>query len=132
MQHLFRLFAHWVSEKSGTSWAFAGATLFVVSWALAGSYFEYSQTWQLFINTGTTILTFLMVFIIQNTQNREARATQLKLDELIRASKPARDNLIDAEDLDDEELELLEEEYRAFRAKTIAAIKHKRERRSHA
>jgi low affinity Fe/Cu permease len=87
----------------------------VLAWALTGPIFHFSDTWQLVINTGTTILTFLMVFLIQNTQNRDARAIQLKLDELIRAMGKARNSLLDLESLSDEELDQLTEEFRRFR-----------------
>jgi low affinity Fe/Cu permease len=104
----------------GTSWAFvlAGATVLV--WALSGPAFDFSTTWQLLINTGTTIMTFLMVFIIQNTQNRDARAIHLKLDELIEAMSNARDELIDIEDATDDEINLLQKQYSEFREKVGA------------
>jgi low affinity Fe/Cu permease len=95
----------------GSKWGFAGAALIVVIWALLGPLFHYSNTWQLVINTGTTIVTFLMVFLIQNTQNRDARAMNLKLDELIRAIDKARDTMIDIENLSDRELEKLHAKY---------------------
>src|SRR5438128_11694129 len=85
MHQFFRKFSHWTSEKVGSPWAFVIAVLAILIWAIAGPYEGFSENWQLVINTGTTILTFLMVFLIQNTQNRDARAIQLKLDELIRA-----------------------------------------------
>lgn len=94
---------------------FLGATAVVVVWAFSGGLFDYSNTWQLVINTGTTIVTFLMVFLIQNTQNRDGKAVQLKLDELIRASS-ARDTFIDLEDLTDEELELVSKEFQRLQA----------------
>jgi low affinity Fe/Cu permease len=95
----------------GSKWGFAGAAVIVVIWALLGPLFHYSNTWQLVINTGTTIVTFLMVFLIQNTQNRDARAINLKLDELIRAVDKARDTMIDIENLSDLELEKLHAKY---------------------
>ena len=125
MHRVFHRFAHWVSECAGSPWTFAIAVAVILSWALAGPFMGFSPGWQLFINTGTTILTFLMVFIIQNTQNREAQATQLKLDELIRAIEPARDYLIDIENLDDEDLAELHREFSAFRARKIAELKSK-------
>jgi low affinity Fe/Cu permease len=88
----------------GSAWAFAGAIVILIVWGLTGPVFHYSDTWQLIINTGTTIVTFLMVFLIQNTQNRDAKAIQLKLDELIRALKGARNQLVDLENLSDEDL----------------------------
>src|SRR5229473_8080651 len=99
MNKLFRKFAQATSTMVGSSWAFILAVLIIVVWAATGPIFHYSDTWQLVINTGTTIITFLVVFLIQNTQNRDGKALQLKLDELIRASKAARDNFLDIEDL---------------------------------
>ncbi len=93
----------------GTSWAFMVAVAVIVMWAVSGPVFGYSDTWQLVINTGTTIVTFLMVFLIQNTQNRDAKAQHLKLDMLIKATKGAQDNLMDAEELSDDELDRLKE-----------------------
>lgn len=104
MNEIFRKFAQVASDLVGSSWAFLLAVGLLVGWIISGPIFHYSNTWQLFINTITTIVTFLIVFLIQNAQNREAKATQLKLDELIRASY-SRDKLIDAEDMSDEELE---------------------------
>jgi low affinity Fe/Cu permease len=101
----FRIFAKSISNAMGSSWAFLTALVVVVVWAITGPIFNYSQTWQLIINTGTTIVTFLMVFILQNTQNREAKATQLKLDDLIEAQKRTHKHLIGAEEESDEELE---------------------------
>ena len=103
----FARFAASASAWLGSKWAFAGATLVIVIWAATGSLFHYSDTWQLVINTGTTIVTFLMVFLIQNTQNRDARAINLKLNELIRAIDKARDQMIDIESLSDLELDEL-------------------------
>jgi low affinity Fe/Cu permease len=108
----FRIFAQGASVVLGTAWAFAIAILIIVAWAATGPRFHYSDTWQLIINTGTTIVTFLMVFVIQNTQNRDAKAIHLKLDELIRAMKGARNKLVDLERLSDDELEKLEQEFR--------------------
>ena len=99
----FRVFAHRSSVILGSAWAFAGAVLVIVVWLLTGPTFHFSDTWQLIINTATTIITFLMVFLIQNTQNRDAKAVHLKLNELIRAIKDARNELVDLEDLSDEE-----------------------------
>jgi len=126
MHHAFHRFAHAVSSVAGSPWAFLAAVALILGWAAMGPLLGFSTTWQLFINTMTTILTFLMVFIIQNSQNREAQATQLKLDELIKVIEPARDALIDIEDMDDEELARLQEEFKAFRAKKIAEIKGRR------
>jgi low affinity Fe/Cu permease len=107
----FRKFAHRTSSGVGSPWAFLTAVAVIVVWALTGPLFHFSDTWQLVINTGTTIVTFLMVFLIQNTQNRDAVAIHLKLDELIRALKGARNRLVDLEELSDEELETLRQEF---------------------
>ena len=101
----------------GSAWAFATAILVIVIWATTGPMFHFSDTWQLIINTGTTIVTFLMVFLIQNTQNRDAKAVHLKLDEIIRALKKARNELVDLEELSDEELDKLENQFRRLRTK---------------
>lgn len=117
MNELFRKIAHRASLLVGSPLAFAGAVVVVAFWALSGKYFEYSDTWQLVINTGTTILTFLMVFLVQNTQNRDGRAMQLKLDELIRTHKTSRNQLIDLEDLSDAEMEVLHAQFQKIREK---------------
>jgi low affinity Fe/Cu permease len=112
MNEKFRKFSHCVSELAGTSWAFLAAAIVVVIWIITGPVFHYSDTWQLVINTGTTIITFLMVFLIQNTQNRDSKAIQLKLDELIRAVDTARDDMIDIEELSDAQLKQLQSAFR--------------------
>jgi low affinity Fe/Cu permease len=111
----FRVFARHSSQVLGSAWAFIIALLIIVVWGITGPAFHYSDTWQLIINTGTTIVTFLMVFLIQNTQNRDAKAVHLKLDELIRALKGARDNLVDLEKLSDADLKKLEEQFTRLR-----------------
>jgi low affinity Fe/Cu permease len=103
--------AQWISRQCGRPLTFGLAVGIVVIWAMTGPIFHYSDTWQLVINTGTTIVTFLMVFLIQNTQNREASAVQLKLDELIRASAAARNRLLTLEDLSEPELERMKESF---------------------
>jgi len=113
----FRFFAKRSSMMLGSAWAFAAAILIILMWGLTGPMFHYSDTWQLIINTGTTIVTFLMVFLIQNTQNRDAKAVHLKLDEIIRALKGARNELIDLEKLADEELISLEKQFERVRKK---------------
>jgi low affinity Fe/Cu permease len=113
----FRIFARRSSIILGSAWAFAGAVLVIAVWLLTGPTFHFSDTWQLIINTATTIITFLMVFLIQNTQNRDAKAVHLKLDEMIRALKGARNQLVDLEDLSDEELKKLEEQFQRLRKK---------------
>src|SRR6202047_2731384 len=111
----FRIFARRSSMILGSAWAFAGAVLVILVWLLTGPTFHFSDTWQLIIKTGTTIITFLMVFLIQRTHNRDAKAKHLKLDEIIRAIKDARDELVDLEDLSDEELKKLEEQFKQLR-----------------
>ena len=111
----FRVFARKTSSVLGSAWAFAAAILIIIVWAATGPMFHFSDTWQLIINTGTTIVTFLMVFLIQNTQNRDAKAVHLKLDEIIRALGKARNELVDLESLSDEELDKLEEQFRRLR-----------------
>jgi low affinity Fe/Cu permease len=111
MPDFFRKFAHRSSELVGTPWTFLVAVAVVILWALSGPLFGFSDTWQLVINTGTTVVTFLMVFLIQNTQNRDAKAIHLKLDELIRAMNGARNGLLNLEALSDEELKRLQEEF---------------------
>src|SRR6185437_12873353 len=102
-------FSHQATKATGTSGAFVLAVLVIVVWGITGPIFHFSDTWQLVINTGTTIVTFLMVFLIQNTQNRDARAINLKLDELIRAIDKARDQMMNIEKLSDVELDSLQE-----------------------
>src|SRR5207245_11358732 len=101
----------------GSASAFVGAVIVILVWVLTGPTFHFSDTWQLIINTATTVVTFLMVFLIQNTQNRDTKAVQLKLDELIRAIRSARNELVDLEDLSDEELKKLEEHFQRLRKK---------------
>ena len=113
----FRVFARRSSAVLGSAWVFALAILIIVVWGVTGPTFHFSDTWQLIINTGTTIVTFLMVFLIQNTQNRDAKAVHLKLDEIIRAIKGARNELVDLEDLSDEALTKLEQQFQRLRKK---------------
>jgi low affinity Fe/Cu permease len=107
----FARLARWISTVSGRPLTFVLAVSVIVVWGVTGPLFGFSDTWQLVINTGTTIVTFLMVFLIQNTQNRDTEALQIKLDELIRAVKGARNEVIDLEELDEEELENVRQEY---------------------
>lgn len=123
LRELFRKFAHKTSEAVGSPAAFITATAIIILWAFSGPLFHFSDTWQLIINTGTTIVTFLMVFLIQNTQNRDSRAIHLKLDELIRSAQGARNWMIDLEDLSDEEIEAFRKEFQRF-------TKRSRERRA--
>jgi low affinity Fe/Cu permease len=110
LREKFRKFAHGTSQFVGSPWIFALACLVIVGWAACGPMFHFSDTWQLVINTGTTIITFLMVFLIQSTQNRDAKAVNLKLDELLRAVEGARTGLVNLEALTDEQLLALEQE----------------------
>lgn len=115
---MFRKFAQCIAGAMGSPWAFCIAVLMIVAWACSGPLFGFSDTWQLVVNTSTTIVTFLMVFLIQNTQNRDARAMHLKLDELIRGIKGARNGLVDLEDLDDRELDHLQSEFQQLRQRS--------------
>src|SRR5438093_7234223 len=112
LREWFRCFAHASADAVGSPWAFFAAIVLVIAWAVTGPAFHYSDTWQLVINTGTTILTFLMVFLIQNTQNRDAKALHLKLDELIRAVQGARTRLVHLEQLSDDELADLQDQFK--------------------
>jgi low affinity Fe/Cu permease len=121
----FQSFASKASQIVGSQWAFLAAVALIFLWATTGPIFRYSDTWQLVINTATTIITFLMVFLIQNTQNRDARAIHLKLDEIIHSSR-ARNEMINIESLSDEELEVMAKKFEAIRAECGA-----REKRRH-
>lgn len=125
MKDTFRTIANHISIWTGTATAFVGALGIIVVWAFTGPIFHYSDTWQLVINTGTTIITFLMVFLIQNTQNRDGKAVQIKLDELIRATKGARTKYVGLEDLSDADLEELDKEFKLLTQNpgTIHAMK---------
>lgn len=120
MNEAFRAFAHKTAEAVGSPWAFSVALLIIVLWGLSGPAFGFSETWQLLINSATTIVTLLMVFLIQNTQNRDAKAIHLKLDELIRGVDGARTGLVDLEDLTDEELERLQRDFERIRQRVRA------------
>jgi low affinity Fe/Cu permease len=115
MKQMFRNFSHGVAEAVGSPWAFLAGLAVTIFWAATGPLFDYSDTWQLVINTGTTIITFLMVFLIQSTQNRDSKALHLKLDELIRAVGSARNRLVDLENCTDEEIAVLEKEFHRLR-----------------
>jgi low affinity Fe/Cu permease len=115
----FGTFASTASGWLGSKWAFMGAILIIIAWACCGPVFKYSDTWQLIINTGTTIVTFLMVFLIQNTQNRDAKAINLKLNELIYATAGAGDQMLDIEKLSDEELDRMQVRYEQIRAECV-------------
>jgi low affinity Fe/Cu permease len=128
IRNAFRIFARTSSHVFGSAWAFIVAILIIVLWAITGPAFHFSDTWQLIINTGTTIVTFLMVFLIQNTQNRDAKAVHLKLDELIRALKGARNKMVDLEKLSDDELKTLEEQFTSLRKRAANARRKVSER----
>jgi low affinity Fe/Cu permease len=115
LNDLFHKFAHKTSEVVGTPWAFILAVTIILLWIISGPLFGFSDTWQLIINTGTTIVTFLIVFLIQNSQNRDAKAIHLKLDELIWALKGPRTGLVDLEDMPDEDLKSLQDEFKKIR-----------------
>ena len=108
---VFTRFARWISAATGRPVTFTLAVLIIVLWSITGPFFGFSDTWQLVINTGTTIVTFLMVFLIQNTQNRDTEALQIKLDELIRAVKGARNEVLDLEEMDEAQLDEIRKEY---------------------
>jgi low affinity Fe/Cu permease len=116
---VFHKIAHRTADKVGSPWAFCAAAALIVGWAFVGPIFGFSETWQLVINTSTTIVTFLMVFLIQASQNRDARAIHLKLDELIRATD-ARNRFADLEDADEEELDADQAEFAELRRRASA------------
>jgi low affinity Fe/Cu permease len=111
----FHVFATRAAYWVGTKWAFLAALFVIAGWLLSGPYFYYSDTWQLVVNTGTTVVTFLVVFLIQNTQNRDAWAIHLKLDEIIKSIDKAHNEMIDIEHLSDDELQKLAEKYQRLR-----------------
>ena len=127
---LFTRFAKWASRATGRPGVFIGAVLIVVLWAITGPIFHYSDTWQLVINTGTTIITFLMVFLIQNTQNRDTEAMHIKLDELIRAVDAAHDSMMNLEELDEKELDEIRKEYEELAEKARNKLESKSKKRS--
>ena len=114
VREAFRQAAESTAVAVGSPWAFLIAVGTVIVWAVSGPLYQYSDTWQLVINTGTTIVTFLMVFLIQNTQNRDGEAVQVKLDEIIRAVGNAKNELLDLEELDEQELDRIRDTYRAM------------------
>lgn len=122
MKNAFSKFAAKTSSILGTPGAFLIAIIVIILWTFSGSLFNYSNTWQLVINTGTTIVTFLMVFLIQNTQNRDSRALHLKLDELLKANKGARNSMVNIEELSDEELDVIHEEFKQLQYRYAAQL----------
>jgi low affinity Fe/Cu permease len=118
--------AKWASRTAGRPMTFMVALTIILIWAITGPIFNFSDTWQLVINTGTTIITFLMVFLIQNTQNRDTEAIQIKLDELIRAVESAHNALLDLEELDDDELDDIRKDYLDLAQKARDQLKSRR------
>ena len=123
-KHFFTAFSKFIAARTGHPLTFAIALGIIILWAVSGPFFDYSQTWQLMINTTTTIVTFLMVFLIQSTTNRESAATQIKLDELIRADKDAHTTLLDLEELTEEELLEMKEKYEELAAKSREKLRN--------
>ena len=124
MNQMFRKFSIAAANALGSSWMFIANVLLILVWLGAGPFFNYSDTWQLIVNTATTVFTYLAVFLIQNTQNRDATAIHLKLDELIKGVSGARTHLVNLETLTDEEISELQEEFTRLRQKHTEAIKN--------
>jgi low affinity Fe/Cu permease len=122
----FTHFAKWASRATGQPMTFISAVIIIALWATTGPIFHFSDTWQLVINTSTTIVTFLMVFLIQNTQNRDTEVLQIKLDELIRAIENAHNALLDLEELNDEEIDLVRADYEKLAQEARAKLKQRR------
>ena len=120
----FTRFAKWAARATGKPGTFIAAAGIIVLWALSGPIFDFSDTWQLVINTGTTIITFLMVFLIQNTQNRDTEAMQIKLDELIRAVGSAQNTVLDLEEMDESELDRIRAQYQELAEKARVKLEH--------
>ncbi|MGH8518491.1 MAG: low affinity iron permease family protein [Panacagrimonas sp.] len=125
----FTRFARWISRAAGEPSAFIGGLTIIVTWAALGPVAGFGDTWQLVINTGTTIVTFLMVFVIQNTQNRDTAAMQIKLDELIRATTKADNSLLNLEELEENELEALRSDYERLADKARETLQRRRRER---
>ena len=126
----FTHFAKWTAYATGRPAAFILAVAVIIVWALTGPIFDFSDTWQLVINTGTTIMTFLMVFLIQNTQYRDSEAIHIKLDELIRSTKEARNSLLDLEEMEDEELDRLRADYEKLAEQARSRLQERQQTRS--
>jgi low affinity Fe/Cu permease len=124
----FTRFAKSTARLAGRPITFLGAVAIIVGWGISGPIFGFSDTWQLIVNTGTTIITFLMVFLIQNTQNRDSEAMQVKLDELIRATKGAQTALLDLEELEDEELDRIRDDYQKIAEQARGGLRQPRGR----
>jgi low affinity Fe/Cu permease len=122
MNQAFRKFSIFAADALGSSWMFITNVLLILLWLAVGPFFHYSDTWQLFVNTATTVFTYLAVFLIQNTQNRDALAIHLKLDELIKGVSGARTHLVNLENLNDDELMALQEEFTRLRKRTSKAM----------
>src|SRR4051795_11438182 len=120
MSDIFSQAAHWTARQCGRASVFVAALVLIIAWAVTGPFFHYSDTWQLIINTSTTIVTFLMVFLLQNTQNRDTAAIQLKLDELIRANQNARNMMLCLEDLSEDELKRVKATFESLAAAPAA------------
>lgn len=129
MNEIFRKLATKISKATGSVWTFMLALSIIFLWITSGPIFNYSNTWQLMINTTTTVVTFLMVFIIQNTQNRDSRAIHVKLDELLRAVKGARLKMLDSENLSDDDLEALHQEFQKLHEKYDRELARRRSQR---
>jgi low affinity Fe/Cu permease len=123
MNQAFSKFSIAAANALGSSWMFIANVLLILVWLVAGPFFHYSDTWQLVVNTATTVFTYLAVFLIQNTQNRDAVATHLKLDELIKGVEGARTGLVNLEKLSDEELQTLQEEFDKIRAEHLKEVR---------
>ncbi|WP_312325483.1 low affinity iron permease family protein [Stenotrophomonas sp.] len=126
LRSVFNLVAKKASYAAGTPWTFLGAVTIVVIWALSGPVFKFNDTWQLVINTGTTIITFLMVFLIQHSQNADTAAIQIKLDELIRVTAEANNELLDLEEMDEERLEEIRRTYEEMARKANQTLQKRR------
>lgn len=126
MSELFHKFATKIATLAGSPWAFILATITIFVWLTTGPIFHFSDTWQLVINTSTTIITFLMVFLIQNTQNRDSRAIHLKLDELLKGVHGARTGMVDIEELSDEELDNLQSEFKSLHEKYATLLSRRK------
>ncbi|WP_315386829.1 low affinity iron permease family protein [uncultured Stenotrophomonas sp.] len=127
LRSIFNLVAKKASYAAGTPWTFLGAVSIVVIWALSGPVFKFNDTWQLVINTGTTIITFLMVFLIQHSQNADTAAIQIKLDELIRVTAEANNELLDLEEMDEERLEEIRRTYEDMARRANQTLQKRRE-----